>query len=154
MLGTLFKDERSSALPTHTMLSKVHLRRILRPHDVAAFASQLRPHQLAVGGDGLTVLERSVIEHNLASCSQLYNNIRLDELGTLLGISGPRAEKIAATMICEGRLKGSIDQVDGLLFFEGDSASGFDSAIVDICQRVQAAVEQLPAIESAEAMAS
>ncbi len=78
------QDERCASLPTYTMLSKVYLGRILRPDEVSAFAAELRPHQLAVGGDGLTVLERSVIEHNLLSSSKLYNNINLDELGTLL----------------------------------------------------------------------
>ncbi len=110
VLATLFKDERCAALPTYTMLSKVYLGRILRPDAVQAFAAELKPHQLAVGGDGLTVLERSVIEHNLAAASKLYNNIKLGELGTLLGISAERAEKIAAHMIIEGRLKGTIDQ--------------------------------------------
>jgi hypothetical protein len=84
VLATLFKDERCAALPTYTMLSKVYLGRILRPEAVQAFAAELKPHQLAVGGDGLTVLDRSVIEHNLAAASKLYNNINLGELGTLL----------------------------------------------------------------------
>jgi COP9 signalosome complex subunit 4 len=84
VLATLFKDERCASLPTYTMLSKVYLGRILRPEAVTAFAAELRPHQLAVGGDGLTVLERSVIEHNLAAASKLYRNIDLGELGTLL----------------------------------------------------------------------
>ncbi|MCH98208.1 COP9 signalosome complex subunit 4-like, partial [Trifolium medium] len=34
-----------------------------------------------------------------------------DELGTLLGIPPPKAEKIASRMIYEDRMKGSIDQV-------------------------------------------
>ena len=84
VLATLFKDERCAALPTYTMLSKVYLGRILTRDAVQAFAAELRPHQLAVGGDGLTVLDRSVIEHNLAAASKMYNNIQLGELGTLL----------------------------------------------------------------------
>jgi hypothetical protein len=84
VLATLFKDERCAALPTYTMLSKVYLGRILTRDAVQAFAAELKPHQLAVGGDGLTVLDRSVIEHNLAAASKLYNNIQLGELGTLL----------------------------------------------------------------------
>jgi hypothetical protein len=136
VLATLFKDERCAALPTYPMLCKVFLGRILRPDAVQAFAAELKPHQLAVGGDGLTVLDRAVIEHNLAAASKLYNNIELGELGTLLvraqrmhsfasfpharlrspahftaqGISEQRAEKIAATMVVEGRLKATIDQ--------------------------------------------
>ena len=120
VLATLYKDERCAALPTATMLSKVYLGRILRPDDVAAFATQLKPHQLATGGDGLTVLDRAVIEHNLLAASKLYVNIAVGELGTLLGIAPQRAEKIAATMVVECRLRARIDQVDGLVTFLED----------------------------------
>lgn len=37
----------------------------------------------------------------------------LQELGTLLGVSAEKAESIAADMIMDGRLSGSIDQVRG-----------------------------------------
>jgi PCI domain len=47
-------------------------------------------------------------------------NIRTEELGPLLGIPAQRAEKIAATMVLEGRLRARIDQVDGLLHFQDD----------------------------------
>ena len=41
-------------------------------------------------GSGSSILDRAVIEHNILSASKLYNNITLDELGTLLGISGKK----------------------------------------------------------------
>jgi len=146
-LATLCKDERTQALPTFTMLSKVYLGRILRPDEVDAFAADLRPHQLALGGDGLTVLRRAVIEHNLLSASKLYHNIRLGELGTLLDVSSERAEKIAATMIVEGRLRGSIDQVEQLLMFNPpeEAAHPVDAQITQICLAVQAACEAVEA---------
>ena len=40
-----------------------------------AFAAGLLRHQLATLPDGSTVLERSVMEHNLEAASKLYNNI-------------------------------------------------------------------------------
>jgi COP9 signalosome complex subunit 4 len=148
-LSTLYKDERCASLPEPfpTVLSKVCLGRILRADEVRAFSAELKPHQLAVGGDGLSVLERSVIEHNLLSASKLYNNIELGELGTLLGISAERAEKIAAAMIVEGRLSGSIDQVDRLVHFgTGESLAlvDSDSHTAAICHAVQELVEALP----------
>jgi hypothetical protein len=110
VLATLFKDERCASLPTYTMLSKVYLGRILRPEAVQAFAAELKPHQLAVGGDGLTVLDRSVIEHNLAAASKLYNNINLGELGTLL-VRPHRNERTHASAAlmprCAGHLGGA-----------------------------------------------
>lgn len=84
VLATLFKDERCAGLPEYTILKKVYLERILKPEEVAQFAAELRPHQLAVGSDGLTVLQRAVIEHNLLSASKLYKNIRISDLGALL----------------------------------------------------------------------
>ena len=42
---------------------------------VEAFSQTLKPHQKAVTADGSTVLERAVVEHNLAAASRLYNNI-------------------------------------------------------------------------------
>ena len=42
---------------------------------VAQFAATLKEHQLAVGSDGLTVLARAVIEHNLLSVSKVPSPI-------------------------------------------------------------------------------
>lgn len=55
------------------------------------------------------------MQHNLLSASKLYSNITTEELGTLLGFPAAKAESVAANMIIEGRLKGSIDQVSTLL---------------------------------------
>ncbi|MCJ1422625.1 hypothetical protein MMC29_000505 [Sticta canariensis] len=66
---------------------------------VAAFSDMLRPHQRAKTADGTTVLERAVIEHNLAAAAKLYLNIATAELGALLGTSAERAEEIAARML-------------------------------------------------------
>lgn len=89
----------------------MYLERILRAEEVASFAQGLQPHQMAVTGDGSTVLERAVIEHNLLSASKLYHNISFQELGSLLGIETSKAEQVAAKMISEERMHGSIDQV-------------------------------------------
>ena len=129
---------------------------------MAQFAAGLKESQLAVGADGLTVLQarrragahawraradvcgagrgaqRAVIEHNLLSVSKVYNNIAVSELGALLGISAARAEKIAASMINEGRMAGSLDQVEGLLHFRvgHEPLEPMDAQIQTICQSV------------------
>ncbi len=72
---------------------------------VDSFAEQLRPHQCAITTDGTTVLERAVIEHNLAAASKLYNNIYFSELGQLLGCTPEKAESTASKMVMEDRLK-------------------------------------------------
>jgi COP9 signalosome complex subunit 4 len=72
---------------------------------VEAFSRTLKPHQLATLPDGSTVLDRAVMQHNLLSASKLYNNILVEELGSLLGVPAAKAEAIAADMISEGRLQ-------------------------------------------------
>lgn len=68
------------------------------------FSQGLKEHQKAITGDGTTVLQKAVIEHNLLAASRLYNNIYFTELGQLLGVPQEKAERIASRMIAEKRL--------------------------------------------------
>ncbi|KAI5124818.1 hypothetical protein M0805_005448 [Coniferiporia weirii] len=65
-----------------------------------------------------TVLDRAVLEHNLLASSKIYNNITFHGLGALLDLTPGAAETMARRMIEQGRLKGSIDQVERLIWFE------------------------------------
>jgi len=143
MLSTLFKDERTSKTDIYPILEKMYLERILRKPEVEKFAKELRPHQTAVLADGSTVLDRAVIEHNLLSASKLYNNITFAELGALLDISPEKAEKVAARMMEEQRLRGSIDQIERLIIFENsqESLSQWDTRIASACNSVNNILE-------------
>ena len=126
-LGRLYKDERSAMLDNDfSILEKMFLNRLLQPTEIKAFAETLQPHQLATTADGSTVLERAVIEHNLLGVSLVYNNIPIASLANLLGLSSDAAktEAVAARMIEQGRLVGRIDQLKGMVWFEGGEASG------------------------------
>jgi COP9 signalosome complex subunit 4 len=123
-LGQLYKDERAAGLEEHGILEKMFLDRLLSAAEVDKFAQGLAPHQLAKTSDGSTVLAKAVVEHNLLSASRLYSNIGFDELGLLLGLDGDKAEDTTAKMIEQGRLAGSIDQIDRMIWFEGGEASG------------------------------
>ncbi|KAI1214192.1 uncharacterized protein F4807DRAFT_407045 [Annulohypoxylon truncatum] len=123
-LGRLFKDERAASLPEFGMLEKMLFDRLLAPAEVRKFAEGLAPHQLALTADGTTVLARAVVEHNLLGVSRLYSNIGFDDLGVLLGLDADKAEDTTAKMIEQGRLVGSIDQIDRVIWFEGGEASG------------------------------
>lgn len=101
------------------------LDRLLTPEEVKAFSEKLAPHQLAVTADGSTVLDKAVIEHNLVAASKLYENITIDSLGAILGLkgndemtAGEKAEAYAARMVEQGRLKASIDQIAGVIYFD------------------------------------
>ena len=136
VLATLYKDERCSKLKIYPILQKVFLERILRKPEIDAFAEELKPHQKALLPDNSTVLDRAMIEHNLLSASKLYTNISFEELGTLLGIDPRKAEKIACRMICEDRMRGSIDQVEAVIHFEDDTEGlqQWDQQIAGLCQ--------------------
>lgn len=124
-LSRLYKDDRASSVEEFSILEKMFLDRLLTAEEVAAFAKKLAPHQLAVTADGATVLDKAVIEHNLVAASKLYENITADALGSILGLqasvdlsAGEKAEAYAARMVEQGRLRGRIDQIDGIISFE------------------------------------
>ena len=107
----------------YSILEKIFLDRVLTPAEVKSFAEKLRPHQMAKTADGSTVLDKAILEHNLLAASRLYNNIGTKELGAMLGVDADRAEVYAAQMIEQGRLAGYIDQIDGVIYFEGESSA-------------------------------
>lgn len=123
-LGRLYKDERSVQLDEFGILEKMFLDRLLSPEEVDKFAEGLQPHQLATTSDGSTVLAKAVVEHNLLGASRLYSNILFEALGVLLGLDADKAEETTARMIEQGRLVGRMDQLDGIVWFEGGEASG------------------------------
>jgi len=145
MLATLYKDERSSKSEIYSILEKMYLERILRKAEVDKFSKELKPHQLAITSDGSTVLDKAVIEHNLLSASRLYNNIAIKELGALLDITPEQAEKVTSRMIIEERLKGNIDQIDGLIIFENtqESLTQWDNQIAGACNYVNNILETI-----------
>lgn len=126
-LAKLYKDERAPQMDEFGILENMFLNRLLSPTEVARFEKTLVPHQRALTSDGSTVLAKAVQEHNLLSASSLYENIAISELGTLLGIDPEKAEENAARMLEQKRLRGHIDQIDGVIFFdnrEGNSDKG------------------------------
>jgi COP9 signalosome complex subunit 4 len=120
MLAKLYKDDRASQLEDFPILEKMFFNRLLLSAEIKAFSKKLSPHHLAKTADGSTVLDQAVLQHNLVGASKLYNNIGFDQLGELLAIDAEKAEDYAAKMLEQGRLGGYIDQVDRLIFFEGE----------------------------------
>ena len=119
-LARLYKDDRATSTEEHAILEKIFLDRLLEPGEVKVFADKLKQHQRAVTSDGTTVLDKAILDHNLLAISKLYANIHIDALAGLLGVDKDRAERDAAKMIEQGRLAGHIDQIDELVYFEGE----------------------------------
>lgn len=159
MLASLCRDERTAQLSNGKILNKMFLDHILRPEEVKEFEASLKTHQLAKisqsSNDKLastisqmsetgtstrtgpsTVLDRAVMEHNLLSCSKIYNNITFSGLGALLDLNAGAAETMARKMIEQGRLRASLDQIDKLIRFEGpleeDNAQGKAGGLGDV----------------------
>jgi COP9 signalosome complex subunit 4 len=169
VLASLYRDERASDLPTYNILSKMFLDHILRPAEVHEFERTLKAHQLAridlsandrlasaidVGNDDAgtgaststrrgpaTVLDRAVMEHNVLASSRIYTNISFRGLGALLDLAPGAAETMARKMIEQGRLKGHIDQVARLIWFERareeDDAQGRAGGLGDVVQEAE-----------------
>jgi COP9 signalosome complex subunit 4 len=142
--GRLSQLEAIPEFATHsTLLRKMQYSQIIQPAELTQFESSLADHQKAIMGDGLTILERGVVEHNLVSVAQLYDSIYLEELALVLGVSKARAEKIAVTMIMDGSLDCTIDQVVGLLEFTPPVADETDAALASFCHHLNRVTEGL-----------
>lgn len=164
LLAALCRDERTAELQTYNILTKMFLGRILRSEEVKEFEGTLKAHQLAKislsSSDRValadedtndptiskrtgpaTVLDRAVMEHNLLASSKIYDNITFRGLGALLDLTPGAAETMARKMIEQGRLKGTIDQVEKLIWFDDtsdeDNAQGKAGGLGDVEQETE-----------------
>jgi COP9 signalosome complex subunit 4 len=140
LLATLVKDERVAQFgDLSSVVTTVNASRFVRPEDIKTLTGFLEPHHTnEVNAAGQTALQAAVAQHNLQAASRFYSNLSLTDLGELLGIQGQTvdAEKIAAQMIAEGRLDGSIDQVDNYIYFSHNNDATlreWDAHILDTC---------------------
>eukprot|EP01129_Flabellula_baltica_P008889 TRINITY_DN3557_c0_g1_i1.p1 TRINITY_DN3557_c0_g1~~TRINITY_DN3557_c0_g1_i1.p1 ORF type:complete len:358 (-),score=83.32 TRINITY_DN3557_c0_g1_i1:19-1092(-) len=147
LLATFYKDERTRDLEIFPVLEKMFMERLLTTDDVKLFEGSLQDHQKASTGKvgDPTILERAVIENNIFSASKVYNNIRFEDLGFMLDISAEDAEKVAAKMITEDRLKGSIDQLERLIRFNENTTEFqlWDSHIASACNSVNDIIDYI-----------
>ncbi len=137
VLGLVAADERLAGLDGldgftgHARVArKMKKMEIIRPGDMREFTNSLQPHQNVKMADGMTVVQRAVVEHNMVAIGRVYGSIRLVDLGEILDIDGVKAMGIAAKLIGSGAFGGSIDEVDGLLTFEEANPSDASSSII------------------------
>eukprot|EP00123_Amoebidium_parasiticum_P014127 comp22346_c0_seq1/m.33253 comp22346_c0_seq1/g.33253 ORF comp22346_c0_seq1/g.33253 comp22346_c0_seq1/m.33253 type:complete len:402 (-) comp22346_c0_seq1:277-1482(-) len=146
LLATLFKDERCQKLQFYSILKGMYLDCIIKKGEVEQFGETLLTHQLATTTDGSTILHRAVVEHNMLAASKLYKNITFTELGALLEIPPEQAESIASQMVSEERMKGSIDQIEGVVRFESaNQREKWDQQIQDACNQVNKIIDRIAA---------
>jgi len=145
LLHAMYKDERYTELAIFPFLEKVYLDRILRANEVQELRKFFSTHHLEVRADGLSSLQRAMMEHNLVSMRGMYENIGFDQLGELLGVSDVQAEKMVAKLIRDDRLSGRIDQVDRFVYFDKqtDPLVEWDEKVVDVSLRLNDIVEDI-----------
>ncbi|VDN06219.1 unnamed protein product [Thelazia callipaeda] len=129
MLTVLVKDERCCNLPAYGVLKKMHFERLIGTDEVKTstlvnifhfkiqeFEKSLPSHQQISDGD-CSLLKRAILEHNFAAVSNIFTNITFYDLALLLGIDFVQAEKMALQLIADGRIGGTMDQIEGLIHF-------------------------------------
>jgi COP9 signalosome complex subunit 4 len=125
-------------LATISLSANDRLASAIDADDEAAAADPSEGGVLSTRKGPETVLDRAVMEHNVLASSRIYNNISFRGLGALLDLTSGAAETMARKMIEQGRLKGYIDQVDRLIWFETareeDDAQGKAGGLGDISQ--------------------
>ncbi|KAL4154150.1 hypothetical protein QTP88_001983 [Uroleucon formosanum] len=126
MLTTLYNDERCQTLINFSILKKLYLCRMIKPDEVDQIETMLLPYQKAKTKNNTYLLAEAMFEHNTLSISKLYKNIKIESLASLLKVDPYKAEIIAARMISEERMKGSIDQIEGFIHFQCKSLSSID----------------------------
>ena len=153
ILGLLNKDDRLRDLATlpgyqshASVLHKMYTERLLFSEELSTFEGTLAAHQQAITGQGWTIVEKAVIEHNMLAASRIYDNITFKQLGSLLRLDQQQAESVAAKMITEGRLNANIDQTASLVNFDSEKPlQGWDERIREVCNLVSDTVEHIVA---------
>jgi len=153
ILGQIFEDERllqeknsnyfKDLIP---ILENICKNRIInRDNDLINFENSMPDHHKTIMIDGLTILQRSVVEHNIFAVSQLYSSIYFTQLERFINIPPRHAEMIVTEMIADGRIYGSIDQVKGILYFDINQSAlvDWDGAISGFCSRLNDIVDTI-----------
>ncbi|KAK4050361.1 hypothetical protein OIO90_005154 [Microbotryomycetes sp. JL221] len=161
ILTSLYKDDRSNQTQHFKILSKMFLDQLIETNQIKEFSLNLKPHQLAKlstprvvklsteqqqrqdqeidttnnKNGPETVLDRAIMEHNILACSKVYNNITFTGLGRLLGLKPLASEVMVRTMIGQGRLKATIDQVEELIMFDVDVRDN-DGVVSNVAQKM------------------
>lgn len=107
-------------IPEHqiqvNILLKIDKKQIIRPDEFAVFEKSLMNHHKAVRASfyrlvqlllpdhslflfqvasyGQTIPQRTLMEHNILAISNVYDNIRIEDLGRILQVDTPIAEKV------------------------------------------------------------
>lgn len=151
ILSLLSQDDRTPSLPSSSLLNVVYRGLIIPPSLLQSFEGGLADHQKAEMGGGMTVVRSAMMEHNIEAMSRRWSSVGMMELSSVLGVEVTECEKVVEEMIQQGRLKGKIDQVEGMVEFDEESGKGgdealllrWDDAIEETCLQVNRIVDSI-----------
>lgn len=143
MLSTLINDMRTQQLSSYELLNKMYKQQIIKKNEIAKFESTLSEHQSATTASGQTVLQLSMIEHNILAISKLYKNINFEQLSKLLEIDGIQTQEFVVTLIDTKRLNAVIDQTKNIIIF--------NTTLYDIIGNTQQSQQQNSKLQSNDA---
>ncbi|KAK9478090.1 hypothetical protein V1514DRAFT_352713 [Lipomyces japonicus] len=153
MVASLIKDERvkdaDGPMPAeHAMLQMLFYDNLLPSKTVTTYVETARRKiprlhlRKKIDSGKEWTLDQAVTEHNLVASSKLYENISRHELAAVLNLqSADEAERYAARMIQQRRLRAVIDRVDGIIYFnlgkKDEQLRRWDDVILGVCLQVE-----------------
>jgi len=146
MMSKLYQDERCRGLEFFNVLERVHSQKLLKKEHIEVLSERVKLLDIR-SEETQQVLDLATTEHNLLAVSILYTSIKLESLAELLSIFPQKVEAAVADMICEHRLSGKINQVEGLLELskgrEVEALPRGDLRFEKICQAADSCCELL-----------
>uniref|UniRef100_A0A1A9WCS1 PSMD12/CSN4-like N-terminal domain-containing protein n=1 Tax=Glossina brevipalpis TaxID=37001 RepID=A0A1A9WCS1_9MUSC len=110
LLAQLYQDPRIKSLLAHEIIEKMHLLIVVKRPELQQFETLLQEHHKTITADGLSILDRAIIEHNVMAGDKVCDIIAFDALAAMSGTATHLTELVAARMIAEGRLDGFIGE--------------------------------------------
>jgi COP9 signalosome complex subunit 4 len=134
-----------------TLIRRMARNEIVSGKDVAGFEEGLKVHQRVKGEGGVSIVTNAVLGHNMNAVTRIYASIRFRDLGLILETSETKAQVLAAKMIQQGVLKGTIDQVDGVLMFDQGSDEGKDweAGVRSFCDGLNEVADEVAELKKA-----
>ncbi|KAL0229554.1 hypothetical protein GEMRC1_014171 [Eukaryota sp. GEM-RC1] len=141
LLSQITNHPEAKECPLYHVAIKALTPRTLNKDDVTFVASFLSPHHLAVSADGVTtVLDSSMIQHNLSVISIYYESIRIASLCNAVNVESEDViVDILTRMVRDKRLDAVIDLALGVVVLRKDES--VDSRLVGLFGNVNKACD-------------
>eukprot|EP00758_Cryptobia_borreli_P003613 Tbor_TRINITY_DN3868_c0_g1::TRINITY_DN3868_c0_g1_i1::g.5552::m.5552/K12178/COPS4, CSN4; COP9 signalosome complex subunit 4 len=140
LISMLHQDKRAEKCISHRhILKKMYNNRVLRHGDIDIISESLKRHHKQD-------MPTALIKHNVKVVSEVYYNITMRELASLLGVAPGKAEEAVSNMISENAISGSIDQVNNLITFQSQKDASileWDKDISAVCDLVSTIADKI-----------